>query len=177
MVPRYKYILTTLLASKAPTLGIGQVNFSSLFGFSDFAHMDICWFFFCVNQFWFLNLIWVHFLWKIISQVHQIITWVWSGQALSQLYPSLVNTKENLFGVQPPSFFIFEFALNANLLFGYLVPTLQRFHFDHQKSNFSLKSKYLFMQYYGYGTKFWLSKKSEAFTWIRLLHTWLCMNF
>ena len=90
-----------------------------------------------------LNLIWVHFLWKIIPQVLEIIIWVWSGQALSQLYPSLVNTKENLFGVQPPSFFIFEFALNANLLFGYLVPTLQRFHFDHQKSNFSLKSKYL----------------------------------
>ena len=137
-MPTYKYILTTLLASKAPTLGIGQVNFSSSFWDFRFLLIWVCWFFFCVNQFWFLNLICVHFLWKIISQVRQIITWIWSGQALSHLYPSLVNTKENLFGVQPPSFFIFEFALNANLLFGYLVPTLQRFHFDHQKSNFFL---------------------------------------
>ena len=44
MVPTYKYILTTLLASKAPTLGIGQVNFSSsfwVFRFCSYGYMLI----------------------------------------------------------------------------------------------------------------------------------------
>ena len=99
----YKYILTTLLASKAPTLGIGQVNFSSSFWvFRFFLLIWLCWFFFCVNQFWFLNLIWVHFLWKIISQVLEIIIWVWLGQALSQLYPSLVKHKRKFIWCPTP---------------------------------------------------------------------------